>query len=56
MQTVAVTTSAQKAITRDHLTLRVDAVVYYRVIDPVKAVIDEPTEGPWGYPGGAGGS
>lgn len=35
-----VTIPAQEAITRDNVTLRVEAVVYYRVIDPVKAVID----------------
>jgi regulator of protease activity HflC (stomatin/prohibitin superfamily) len=31
---------AQGAITRDNVTLTVDAVVYYRVIDPVKAIIN----------------
>jgi regulator of protease activity HflC (stomatin/prohibitin superfamily) len=31
---------AQGAITRDNVTLTVDAVVYFRVIDPVKAVIN----------------
>jgi regulator of protease activity HflC (stomatin/prohibitin superfamily) len=30
----------QEAITRDNVTLRVDAVVYYRVVDPVKAIIN----------------
>jgi regulator of protease activity HflC (stomatin/prohibitin superfamily) len=30
----------QQAITRDNVTLQVDAVVYYRVIDPVKAIIN----------------
>ena len=31
---------AQEAITRDNVTLKVDAVVYYRVVDPVKAIIN----------------
>jgi len=92
MQTIVMGIPAQGAITKDNVTLTVDAVVYYRVIDPVKAlinvqhyptavsqvaqtslrsvigradldtllsdrdqinaelkaVIDEPTEGPWG--------
>lgn len=39
MQTVVMGIPAQGAITRDNVTLTVDAVVYYRVIDPVKAVI-----------------
>ena len=29
-----------EAITRDNVTLRVDAVVYYRVVDPIKAIIN----------------
>jgi regulator of protease activity HflC (stomatin/prohibitin superfamily) len=40
MQTVVVGIPPQGAITRDNVTLVVDAVVYYRVIDPVKAVIN----------------
>ncbi len=92
MQTVVMDIPAQGAITRDNVTITVDAVVYFRVMDPVKAminvqnypmavsqvsqtslravigrvdldtllsdreginaelkaVIDEPTEGPWG--------
>jgi len=40
MQIIAAAVPAQEAITRDNVTLRVDAVVYYRVIDPVKAVIN----------------
>jgi len=40
MQTVVLGVPAQGAITRDNVTLTVDAVVYYRVIDPVKAVIN----------------
>jgi regulator of protease activity HflC (stomatin/prohibitin superfamily) len=40
MQTVVMGIPAQGAITRDNVTLTVDAVVYYRVIDPVKAIIN----------------
>jgi regulator of protease activity HflC (stomatin/prohibitin superfamily) len=40
MQTVVMGIPAQGAITRDNVTLTVDAVVYYRVIDPIKAVIN----------------
>lgn len=40
MQVVTMTVPAQDGITRDNVTVRVDAVVYYRVIDPVKAVIE----------------
>src|ERR1700728_5281155 len=40
MQIVTATVPAQEAITRDNVTMRVDAVVYYRVIDPVKAIIN----------------
>lgn len=40
MQTVVMGIPAQGAITRDNVTLVVDAVVYYRVIDPVKAIIN----------------
>jgi regulator of protease activity HflC (stomatin/prohibitin superfamily) len=40
MQTVVMGIPAQGAITRDNVTLTVDAVVYFRVIDPVKAVIN----------------
>ena len=40
MQIVVATIPAQEAITRDNVTMRVDAVVYYRVIDPVKAIIN----------------
>ena len=40
MQTVVMGIPAQGAITRDNVTLTVDAVVYYKVIDPVKAVIN----------------
>ena len=40
MQIVVAAVPPQEAITRDNVTLRVDAVVYYRVVDPVKAVIN----------------
>ena len=40
MQIVAAAVPAQEAITRDNVTMRVDAVVYYRVIDPIKAIIN----------------
>ena len=96
MQIAVASVPAQETITRDNVTLKVDAVVYYRVVDPLKAiinvqnyhfavsqvaqtslravtgrsnmdqllsereqvnaelkdVIDAPTEGPWGDPGG----
>jgi regulator of protease activity HflC (stomatin/prohibitin superfamily) len=40
MQTIVAPVPAQEGITRDNVTVRVDAVVYYRVIDPVKAIIN----------------
>ncbi|WP_020498623.1 slipin family protein [Sciscionella marina] len=40
MQTIVLDIPPQGAITKDNVTLSVDAVVYYRVIDPVKAVIN----------------
>ncbi len=40
MQIVVAAVPGQEAITRDNVTLRVDAVVYYRVIDPYKAIIN----------------
>jgi regulator of protease activity HflC (stomatin/prohibitin superfamily) len=40
MRTVVMGIPAQGAITRDNVTLTVDAVVYFRVIDPVKAIIN----------------
>jgi regulator of protease activity HflC (stomatin/prohibitin superfamily) len=40
MQIVAVAVPSQEAITRDNVTLRVDAVVYYRVVDALKAIIN----------------
>lgn len=40
LQTVAMNVPPQDVITRDSVTLRVDAVVYSRVVDPVKAVVE----------------
>jgi regulator of protease activity HflC (stomatin/prohibitin superfamily) len=40
MQTIVMGIPPQGAITRDNVTLTVDAVVYFRVIDPVKALIN----------------
>jgi regulator of protease activity HflC (stomatin/prohibitin superfamily) len=40
MQIVVVAVPAQEAITVDNVTVRVDAVVYYRVVDPYKAIIN----------------
>src|SRR6185437_7662922 len=37
MQILVVAVPAQEAITIDNVTVRVDAVVYYRVVDPFKA-------------------
>jgi regulator of protease activity HflC (stomatin/prohibitin superfamily) len=40
MQVTVAAVPGQEAITRDNVTLKVDAVVYYRVIDPFKAIIN----------------
>ncbi|MBA3573391.1 MAG: slipin family protein [Actinomycetota bacterium] len=40
VQTIVLDIPAQGAITRDNVTLNVDAVVYFRVVDPVKALIN----------------
>jgi regulator of protease activity HflC (stomatin/prohibitin superfamily) len=40
MQTVAMSVPAQEGITQDNVSVRVDAVVYFRVIDPIKAVVN----------------
>ena len=40
MQIVVAAVHGQEAITRDNVTLKVDAVVYYRVIDALKAIIN----------------
>ena len=40
MQVVTMPVPGQDGITRDNVTVRVDAVVYFRVIDPVRAVVE----------------
>jgi regulator of protease activity HflC (stomatin/prohibitin superfamily) len=40
MQIIVAAVPGQEAITRDNVTVRVDAVVYYRVINPIKAIIN----------------
>ncbi|HLJ99567.1 MAG TPA: slipin family protein, partial [Streptosporangiaceae bacterium] len=40
MQIIAMAVPAQEGITRDNVTVKVDAVVYFRVVDPVKATIN----------------
>lgn len=40
MQVVAMGVPAQEGITQDNVSVRVDAVVYFRVIDPVKAIVN----------------
>jgi regulator of protease activity HflC (stomatin/prohibitin superfamily) len=40
MQIIVAAVPGQEAITRDNVTVKVDAVVYYRVVDPVKAIIN----------------
>jgi regulator of protease activity HflC (stomatin/prohibitin superfamily) len=40
MQIIVAAVPGQEAITRDNVTVKVDAVVYYRVVDPVKALIN----------------
>src|SRR3954453_14714888 len=40
MQIVTLPVPAQEGITRDNVTVKVDAVVYYRVYDPVRVVVD----------------
>jgi regulator of protease activity HflC (stomatin/prohibitin superfamily) len=39
MQIVTMPIPAQEGITRDNVTVRVDAVVYFKVVDPVAAVV-----------------
>ncbi len=39
MQVVTMPVPAQDGITRDNVTVKVDAVVYYKVIDPIRAVV-----------------
>ncbi|MFC6594391.1 slipin family protein [Kitasatospora paranensis] len=40
VQIVTMPVPAQEGITRDNVTVRVDAVVYFKVIDPVKATVN----------------
>ncbi|GAA4700700.1 slipin family protein [Pseudonocardia yuanmonensis] len=40
MQVVTLPIPAQDGITSDNVTVRVDAVVYYRVVDPVRVAVD----------------
>jgi regulator of protease activity HflC (stomatin/prohibitin superfamily) len=40
MQIITMPVPAQDGITRDNVTVKVDAVVYFRVFDPVKVVVD----------------
>lgn len=40
MQIITMPVPAQDGITRDNVTVRVDAVIYFRVLDPVRAVVD----------------
>ncbi|WP_442943033.1 slipin family protein [Nocardia sp. NBC_01503] len=39
-QVVTMPVPAQDGITRDNVTVRVDAVVYFRVIDPMRAIVE----------------
>jgi regulator of protease activity HflC (stomatin/prohibitin superfamily) len=40
MQVITMPVPAQEGITRDNVTVRVDAVVYYKVFDPIRVVVD----------------
>jgi regulator of protease activity HflC (stomatin/prohibitin superfamily) len=40
MQIVAMAVPAQEGITRDNVSVRVDAVCYFRVVDPIKATVN----------------
>jgi regulator of protease activity HflC (stomatin/prohibitin superfamily) len=40
MQIIAMAVPAQDGITRDNVSVRVDAVVYFRVVDPIKATVN----------------
>jgi len=40
MQIITLPVPAQDGITRDNVTVRVDAVIYFKVVDPVRAVVD----------------
>src|SRR5260370_908882 len=39
-QIIAMAVPAQEGITRDNISVRVDAVAYFRVVDPIKATIN----------------
>jgi regulator of protease activity HflC (stomatin/prohibitin superfamily) len=39
-QIIAMSVPAQEGITRDNVSVRVDAVVYFKVVDPIKATIN----------------
>ena len=40
LQIVTMGVPAQEGITRDNVTVKVDAVVYFRVVDPVRAIVN----------------
>lgn len=40
LQTVAMNVPPQDVITRDNVSVRVDAVIYFRVIEPTKAIVE----------------
>jgi regulator of protease activity HflC (stomatin/prohibitin superfamily) len=40
VQVVTMPVPAQEGITRDNVTVRVDAVVYFRVVDPIRACVE----------------
>jgi regulator of protease activity HflC (stomatin/prohibitin superfamily) len=40
LQVITLSVPAQEGITKDNVTLRVDAVVYFRVVDPLKAIVN----------------
>src|SRR5262245_57134481 len=40
MRTVTVNVEPQETITKDSVTIRVNAVLWYRVVDPRKAILD----------------
>src|SRR5260370_42614572 len=40
MQIIAMAVPAQDGITRDNVTVRVDALVYFRVVDPINATLN----------------
>ncbi len=40
LRTVTLDVPTQDVITRDNVTVQVDAVVYFRVVDPVKAIVE----------------